>query len=49
MALGMTVGSATGLVSVLLPLELIPGISVGVVTKIFQLRCRDSDPSGGSC
>ena len=48
-ALGMTVGSTTGLVSVLIPLELVPGISVGVLTKIFPLRCHGSDPSGGSC
>ena len=32
-----------------IPLELVPGISVGVLTKIFPLRCRGSDPSGGSC
>ena len=48
-ALGMTVGSTTGRVSVLIPLELDPGISVGVLTKIFPLRCRGSVPSGGSC
>ena len=48
-ALGMTVGSTTGLASVLIPLELVPGISFGVLTKIFPLRCRGSDPSGGSC
>ena len=40
--LGMTVGSTTGLVSVLIPLELAPGTSVGVLTKIFPLRCRGS-------
>ena len=47
-ALGMTVGSTTGFVSVLIPLELDPGVSVGVLTKIFPLRCRGSVPSGGS-
>ena len=31
-------GSTTGLVSVLIPLELVPGISVGVLTKIFPLN-----------
>ena len=38
----MTVGSTTGFVSVLIPLKLDPGISVGVLTKIFPLRCRGS-------
>ena len=47
-SLGITVGSTTGLVSVLIPLELVPDNSVGVLTKIFPLRCRGSDPSGKS-
>ena len=44
--LGMTVGSTTGFVSVLIPLELDPDIYVGVRGKIFPLRCRGSVPSG---
>ena len=47
--LGTTMGSITGFVSVTIPLELVPGISVGVLTKIFPLKCRGSDPTGGSC
>ena len=41
-------GSITGIVSVFAPLELVPDISVGVLKKILPLRCRGSDPSGGS-
>ena len=48
-ALEMTVDSTTGLVCLLIPLELVRGISVGVLTKIFPLRCRVSEPSRGSC
>ena len=32
-SLGTTLGTTTGLVSVLIPLELAPGIDVGVLTK----------------
>ena len=37
-ALETTVFSTAGLVSVLTPLELVPGISVGVLAKIFPLK-----------
>ena len=47
-SLGIVVGSTTGFVSVLIPLDLVPDNSVGVLTKIFPLRCRGSEPSGGS-
>ena len=45
-SLGMKVGSTTGFVSVLILLELVPDTSVGVLTKIFPLRCRGSDTGG---